>query len=309
VKLPYTYYVTFLVDLEIQIKHQIFPNTKSPVLLEKKTDHIFIDWHLDNSPTKSVISRTNIVNGSVWEWFRNLYPKTGWFNDKKKTNFRSKISLSFRTLPICSEPKRVRKPWNFKMFPRKIDQFAATAFNNSRFFQGLILQWSAMDHLGKKFLHSVLRLDCHPYVILTWRIHIAAIYLHLFIVFSMFDLQFLNFNIYPAYMWCIAITKLSNPIYSNMLVRVEYALSMSPPSHSLATKRSFSHPEGQTKYMNHYCNKSWQLLLVGGWPTPLKIMGQLGLVFPIYIYIYIWKVIKAMFQTTNQIKMQLLFHL
>ena len=43
--------------------------------------------------------------------------------------------------------------------------------------------------------------------------------------------------------------------------------------------------------------------LVGGIPTPLKNDGvrQLGLLFPIYIYIYIWKNKKAMFQTiTNQ---------
>jgi hypothetical protein len=271
--------------------------TKSPVLLEKKTDGIWTTlqqrrWY--QQPTSSMVL---FGNGS------EIFTQKLGDSMIKSTNVSSKISLSFRTLPICSEPKRVRKPWNFKMFPHKIDQFAATAFNKSRFFQGLILQWSGMDHLDKKFLHSVLRLDCHPYVILTWRIHIAAIYLHLFIVFSMFDLQLLNFNIY-AYMWCIAITKLSNPIYSNMLVRVEYALSMSPPSHSLATKRSFSHPEGQTKYMNHYCNKSWQLLLVGGWPTPLKNMSQLGLVFPIYMESH-----KAMFQTTTQIKMQLLFHL
>ena len=37
-----------------------------------------------------------------------------------------------------------------------------------------------------------------------------------------------------------------------------------------------------------------QYKLVGGWPTPLKNINQLGLLFPIY------EKIKAMFQTTNQ---------
>jgi len=35
--------------------------------------------------------------------------------------------------------------------------------------------------------------------------------------------------------------------------------------------------------------------------TPLKNISQLGLLFPIYIYIYIYGKIKFMFQTTNQL--------
>ena len=205
-------------------------------------------WYQE--PTSSMVL---FGNGS------KIFTQTGWFNNKKKqTSGPKSVSVS-ELCRFAQNPNGSENLEASRFFLKKIDQFAATAFNKSRFFQGLILQWSGMDHLDKKFLHSVLRLDCHPYVILTWRIHIAAIYLHLFIVFSMFDLHFLNFNLY-SYMWCIVITKLSNPIYSNMLVRGEYALSMSPLSHGLATKRSFSHPEGQTKYMNHYCNNSWQLL-------------------------------------------------
>ena len=41
-------------------------------------------------------------------------------------------------------------------------------------------------------------------------------------------------------------------------------------------------------------------LLVAGFSPSEKHESQLVLLFPIYIYMYIWKVIKIMFQTTNQ---------
>ena len=51
--------------------------------------------------------------------------------------------------------------------------------------------------------------------------------------------------------------------------------------------------------------------MVGAIATPLKNMSSsVGMMtFPIYIYIYIWKVIKFMFQTTNQISTLWLFNI